>query len=432
MKTYLGSLAIVLLTALSLPVKGQQRDMQYFRYPDQRGLNVFETSKLDSTDFDGLKVRLGGAFAIQYQALSHSNNASRLEDGEGNDMNQLTELGENFNLPTANLNLDVQLAKGVRMNVATYLSSRHHHEAYVKGGYLQIDRLDFIKEGFAAKLMDMVTIKVGQMENNYGDAHFRRSDNAGAIYNPFVGNYIMDGFTTEVGGEVYIQKNGLITMIGLTNGKLNQSVTDPGGTKPAFIGKLGYDKQLSSDFRMRITGSIYTIGTTARPYLYGGDRAGSRYYSVMQGATATSDNFTSGRWNPGFADNLTAVMINPFVKWGGLEFFGTYEITKGGDYKGASESRTWNQLAGEAIYRFGPREKVYAGVRYNTAFGKLANSDPDEVRINRSQVGMGWFLTRNVLAKLEYVNQTYNNFQDESIYKGGKFNGVMLEAVVSF
>lgn len=47
------------------------------------------------------------------------------------------------------------------------------------------------------------------MENNYGDAHFRRSDNAQAIYNPFVGNLIMDAFTTEVGAELYYRKNGL-------------------------------------------------------------------------------------------------------------------------------------------------------------------------------------------------------------------------------
>ena len=43
------------------------------------------------------------------------------------------------------------------------------------------------------------------MEINYGDAHFRRSDNGNAIYNPFVGNYIMDAFTTEIGGEVVPQ-----------------------------------------------------------------------------------------------------------------------------------------------------------------------------------------------------------------------------------
>ena len=107
MKTKLGFLLIGMLVLFSLPVNGQQRDMQYFRYPDQRGINVFETTKLDTTEFYGLKVRIGGAFAVQYQGLSHSNNASILDDGEGNNMNELIELANNFNLPTADLVLDV-------------------------------------------------------------------------------------------------------------------------------------------------------------------------------------------------------------------------------------------------------------------------------------------------------------------------------------
>ena len=54
-------------------------------------------------------------------------------------------------------------------------------------------------------LFEIATVRVGHIEINYGDAHFRRSDNGNAIYNPFVGNYIMDAFTTEIGGEVYLK-----------------------------------------------------------------------------------------------------------------------------------------------------------------------------------------------------------------------------------
>ena len=54
-------------------------------------------------------------------------------------------------------------------------------------------------------MRDRRRVRVGHMEINYGDAHFRRSDNGNAIYNPFVGNYIMDAFTTEIGGEVYLK-----------------------------------------------------------------------------------------------------------------------------------------------------------------------------------------------------------------------------------
>ena len=140
-----------------------------------------------------------------------------------------------------------------------------------------MDNLDFISPGFLEEAMKYLTVKVGHMENNYGDAHFRRSDNAQAIHNPFVGNLIMDAFTTEVGGEVYFRKNGFIGMFGLSNGKLNQAVNNPGTTGASILAKLGYDGQLNEDFRLRITGSLYSTGKSGRVYLYSADRAGSRY-----------------------------------------------------------------------------------------------------------------------------------------------------------
>ena len=56
--------------------------------------------------------------------------------------------------------------------------------------------------------MKYATIKIGQMENNDGDAHFRRSDNGNSLVNPFVGNNIMDAFITEMGMEVYYNRGG--------------------------------------------------------------------------------------------------------------------------------------------------------------------------------------------------------------------------------
>jgi hypothetical protein len=45
-----------------------------------------------------------------------------------------------------------------------------------------------------------------------------------AINNRFVGNYIIDGFTTEAFGEIYFRENGWIAMVAISNGKLNQSL----------------------------------------------------------------------------------------------------------------------------------------------------------------------------------------------------------------
>ena len=419
------SLSIVfMLAGLSL-IAQNKRDLDNFRYPDKRGVNVFEAPKDTISTFDGVKVRVGGASTLQFQALDHEN-AGDVE---------LKAIGSNFNLATANLDLDVALAKGVRMHLRTYLSSRHHPEPYVKGGYFQIDNLDFISEGLAENFMKYATIKIGHMENNYGDAHFRRSDNAQAMFNPFVGNLIMDSFTTEVGGELYYQTpGGFLAMVGMSNGKLNQSVTEYGDSEKtggaAILAKVGFDKQFNDDFRFRLTGSLYNTGYVPSNYLYTADRAGSRYYFVMENTEASASSpFRSGRFAPDMRNAITAVMINPFVKFGGLEFFGTLEFVNGKD-RGDSDRRKATQVAGELLYRFGSNENLYVGTRLNTVSSELRNGD--DVDITRWNLGGGWFMTKNILAKLEYVTQSYDGYSDGSIFRDGKFDGFVLEAVISF
>lgn len=389
----------------------QQPELGYFRPNDKDGLNVFETPKQSDAVFDGLKVRVGGDFALQFQGISQTNSGD-----------SLTTLGNNFNLPTANLNLDVQLADGMRMHLRTYLSSRNHTEAYVKGGYLQIDKLDFIKPGLLSGLMNVATLRFGMDEINYGDVHFRRSDNARAIFNPFVGNYIMDAFTTEPFAELTIQSSGFIGVLGATNGRLNQSVTS---TDEGFVvfGKLGYDKQLNDDLRVRLTGSFYSSSDkNTRDYIYGGDRAGSRYYAVIDGGTF------SGRYNPRFS-YLTSFQINPFLKFQGFEFFGVYEVANNGD---DAMGGGFTQLGAEALYRFGGDEQYYLGGRYNSVSGEVTDN-ASTLDISRVNVGAGWFLTKNVLTKVEYVSQKYDGAgYDGTFYQGAEFNGIVIEAAISF
>ena len=413
-------LFIALLTGISF--YAQNRNLDNYRQPDKNGVNVFETVKDSASTFTDVKVRIGGASTLQFQAISNENSGAV----------PIVEVGSNFNLATANLDLDVALYDGVRMHLRTYLSSRHHHETYVKGGYFQIDKLDFISEGFMEDFMQHATIKIGHMENNYGDAHFRRSDNAQTIFNPFVGNLIMDSFTTEVGAELFYQcDSGFLGMVGFSNGKLNQNVKESNGTTggAAFLAKVGYDKQITDDFRFRLTGSLYNTGYAQSVYLYTADRGGSRYYDIMQDAAATSDNFRSGRFDPGFKNKITAVMINPFVKYGGLEVFGTVEITSG---RALSETdrRNAEQYAGEVIYRFGNTENFYLGGRYNTVSAELASGD--DINIDRFQLGAGWFMTKNILMKAEYVVQKYKDYPAGDLLEDGKFDGLTLEAAISF
>ncbi len=71
MKKYLFSAILAAGISATGLAQGLQRDVQYWRPYDQRGVNIFETGKLDTVAFEGIKVRVGGHFTQQLQSLSH-------------------------------------------------------------------------------------------------------------------------------------------------------------------------------------------------------------------------------------------------------------------------------------------------------------------------------------------------------------------------
>lgn len=441
-KAIIAVLLLLPTTSIGQVEKISYMRPSYFRAYDQTGINVFETSKeTDPVLFDGLRVRLGAGFTQQFQGLKHSSTA--LNDQASN---KLYPIKPGFMTAQANLNLDVQLADGIRLNLTSYLSARHHNETWVKGGYIQIDKLPF-KGKIWKDLMEITTIKIGHMEINYGDAHFRRSDGGHTLYNPFMESYIMDAFATEIGGEVYLQKNGWFGMAGASNGMIKghidsvakSEVDENARRSPSLYGKVGFDRKLSEKIRVRISGSYYHNGSQAGSglTLYSGDRTGSNYQNVMEVwkdkdgvVKASTAMYASGRFNPGFSKKIDAVMLNGFLKYAGFELFGTYETAQGRS-KTESNVRQANQYAIDGLYRFGKTENVFLGVRYNSVNATLAGQTND-VTINRFAVAGGWFIVKNLLLKAEYVDQRYKDFPNADYRSGGKFNGYVIEAVVGF
>jgi len=442
---------IIILLALGLNAAAQQGAMQYYRPNDKTGLNVFETSKDDTTGFHKLHVKVGGSFEETFQNLNNKNTASAMtQNGYTGNINNLESLTPGFDLAMANLNIDAQLADGIRVNLTTYLASRHHEDVWVKGGYIQFDKLLFLHSDVVDNIMKHLTIKVGQFDVNYGDQVFRRTDGGSTIFNPFIENYIMDEFATEIGGEViYHHKSGLFALGGVTNGELDPTILSSAKVDSAtgkinkydaaFHGKIGYDKQLTEDFRLRLSQSFYVDKSANSNTLFGGDRTGSHYYDVMSNAAiaksttlsnANDYNPFSGRLNPGFSEEVNTFMSNAFLKYKGLELFGTYETAKG---RTATEKtqRQATQYAVDVIYRFTHNENFWVGFRYNNVNAALQGY-ANKVTIEREAASAGWFLTHNVILKLEYVNQVYMGYPANNILNGGKFYGWCAEASIAF
>ncbi len=458
-------LALLLTLSVFLPVmvNAQQPTISNLRPYDKSGVNVFEDPKDSASSFTGLKVRFGAGFTQQFQNLQHknpgalNNEAGSFTNGVSSPGNKLKPVTAGFQTAQANLYMDVQLADGIRLNITSYLSSKHHNETWVKGGYIQFDKLPF-KGQIWNDIMKVATIKVGHFELDYGDEHFRRSDGGQALYNPFMEGNIMDEFATEIGGQVMLRKNGWFGIAGLSSGMIKGNVDSLFKTAnpdndlhkaPSILLKAGFDKQVADNMRIRLTGSYYGNQSSGGNTLFGGDRSGSNYQFIMEQNANNPSSTTgsgsplafSGRFNPGFSKKINAVMFNGFVKVHGMELFGTYETASGRTSTETSD-RTVNQYAADAVYRFGTSENLFIGLRYNALGARLAYNAAGtgagaityagDVHINRFAAAAGWFLTKNILLKAEYVVQQYKDFPGADYRAGGKFNGYVVEAIVGF
>ncbi len=449
-----SSTLLLLALLLSSATLFSQADIQYSRPWNKDGINIFEPTKsAEQPAYEGFKLRIGGSFTQDYQHIKHSNTPTKSTNylyGVVKAEDSTSSLLRGFNLAMANLNFDFQIEDGIMVRLENYMSSRHHSEFWVKGGYVQIDKLPMF--GNPQWFTDNFRVKIGHFTPNFGDMHFRRTDGGNAMFNPFVENLIFDAFTTEIGAEVYAwPTQNVMAMVGMTSGYINGNVdyfptsnnssgVVPTKKTPSIFAKLAYDKNFE-DLRFRLSASVYTNPNISRNTLYAGDRTGSHYFLAMEpaltGGVATTQaaQFTSGRLNPDMANRITAFSVNPFIKFKGLEVMGSYESLSGSVYGDVKEGkwlkRNSSQYSIEASYRFLANESMYIGVRQIGATAELRGIT-SEVNISRTAVAAGWFPTKNLLLKGEIVSQKYKDFPSTDYRYNGKFNGVVIEAVVGF
>jgi len=86
---------LLLFCMIAYTASAQQKPLQFYRANTKSGLQVFETGKNDTVSFTGLRVRLGGNFTQDFQALSHTNDAIAVMVDDVN-TNQLVGLKKRF------------------------------------------------------------------------------------------------------------------------------------------------------------------------------------------------------------------------------------------------------------------------------------------------------------------------------------------------
>ena len=373
----------------------------------------FEPPK-DTSGFDKVELKWNADLTFTYQGL---------------DQNYGTDIKSGLALPTADLDLNAKILSGFNVKLETMLSSHHHHESFVKGGYASMDNLDWISKDFAKGFMDNATIKVGVNDLNYGDYHFRRTDNSDVMRNPFVNNMGVEGYMQAGFLELtyrFPSVNSLI-VAGVSNGEVDPDDVDAGDGKGAYsyYAKYAYDNQVSDNSRLRVSQSAFIVRNTSKNRLYMGDKAGNVPRKIFG-----SDDF-GGVWNAmeGYND-LTTTMTNVFYKYKGTEFFGLLEFADGkkGLFTGNPTDIDMLHYSAEVVQRFS-NDKFYVAARYENAKVDTEGVS-DDAELTQFQVAAGMFLSKNAMMKIEYIKQ-----ERENVYAGvskAKFDGLMISAALSF
>ena len=341
-----------------------------------------------------------------------------------------------------------------------FISSRHHSEVFGDEGYLMVSRIPDGGPTFLNSVFDYIDLKAGEYELPFGDQIYRRTSNANTQRNALIGNSVVDGRATEVG--VTVMNDSPSSEPGKLNWLLNVSSGDPSpsfeqGNGLAFLPKAW----MNLTDELRASGSLYHVNQDGNGpgFPAGGDSSnlltglrdtGGVYEGVLGGGSDSGQVLFSG------GQDATALQGDLTYETDQFELYGNLGYYQGDNTNGSitgQPEEQWLYTTLDGVYRFSDR--IYAAARYSAAFAdELESSSPTTTingvpirttsqsssgRVDRFQIGGGYWLTKTILFKLEYVHQTFDGFNAGARSVSGvnasrdpSFNGVISEVSFSF
>jgi len=324
-----------------------------------------------------------------------------------------------------------------------FIASRPHpEELQGNEGYMLVRQLP----GPLAMVTDFVQFKAGEFEMDFGDAHYRRSNNADVQRNPLIGNYVVDPRATEIGLELFNPPNLLPVnwLIGVGFGNSGDFQNDRGWQFHAklFGETSGRLRPAVSFFYADHSGNPTGFPNTgSKSDLFRSNRAGGPYADVLGAGNAP------GQVLPGNGQQVTALQFDLTTIWEPWEFYGHFGMFQDSDTNGdaaGTPTESWLYFAGEGVYRFTPY--CYLAARYSGASAQHLVSAVDTTRdvnsdglVHRFQIGLGYWVHEFILAKFEYVHQYYQGFTPDGaqvsgvdVWRNPTFNGVLAEVSFTF
>lgn len=398
--------------------------------------SAFGQIKLVENDIQKLYITLNTVGTAQ--TLDHEN----VFDSKGV---ALAKVEPGFQNAFGNLGFIARFGKKDEVEVVfdLYLSSRNHPSTtYGNEGYIILrgvpENLKSLK--FLTPILNKVDIKAGHFLVDFGDAQQHRSNNAIVQKNPLVGNFVVDPNIVSIGMQAS-SKPG--TRFGWLIGANNGTTTEDWNVGRGFAvnGKLIFFPVKP----LRTSISYMTANNSSNPnrsgggsqlQMFTGNRSGERYAGVMGGGQAPGNVF------PQAGEKFNAMQLDVTYDQSGfpIKLYGhvgrAQDLDINGSVAGQPEE-TWNYFAGDVVYKLTPA--LYAAARYSGATTEMLTGRVTDGKVSRMQFGGGFWLTRNLLMKLEYVTQEYKGFRAGDMVNNGiqasrdpKFSGMVAEVSFSF
>lgn len=323
-----------------------------------------------------------------------------------------------------------------------YLSSRNHpSQTYGNEGYIILrgvpENLQSLK--FLEPILEKVDIKAGHMLVDFGDAAQHRSNNAIVQKNPLIGNFVIDPNIVSIGMQASSKPGSKFGwLVGVSNGTTTEDWSVGRGI--AYNGKLIYNPIAGLRTSVSYIGTDQSDNPTkagggSQMQMFTGNRSGERYAGVLGGGQAPGNVF------PQAGEKFSAAQFDVTYDTAlPIKFYGHYGITQDKDINGSAAGtpeEKWNYYAADVKYEITPA--LYAAARYSAATTSMLAGNASSGQVNRIQVGGGFWLTKNLLMKMEYVQQKYSGFAAGEIVNNGiqawrdpEFSGVISEVSFSF
>lgn len=345
-------------------------------------------------------------------------------------------LNPGFQTPFANLSLLASIPDKLDVYFDLYIASRPHpNQMYAHEGYMLFKGLPApFDNSPAGRIFDYINVKAGGFDIDFGDGNYNRS-NAGFVQrNPLIGNPLVDPNVEEIGGEVYSIKGPIYWLVGAGGGTTTEHF-DYGAGASGHAKVWGYplpDLRTSASFYYAdLSGSA---NANEHSNLFAGSRSGGAYSALFAGGDAP------GQILPMRGERIMAVQGDVTWNHWPWEMYANLGWTQDSDMNGpapGNPAERWLYGGIGPVYHITPA--WYLAGRYSCAIAGAVNGVATDGWADRIQVGTGYWLSRNILAKVEYVYQQFHGFESNTGVVSGvdasrspNFSGVVMEISFGF